>query len=76
MSTFGTIFRVTTFGESHCKGVGAIIDGTHIHDVVAWELRGSLWNVRKLRRLGLGQAGLGWARGMLWPTTGPGGHEF
>ena len=27
MSTFGTIFRVTTFGESHCKGVGAIIDG-------------------------------------------------
>lgn len=27
MSTFGTIFRVSTFGESHCKGVGAIIDG-------------------------------------------------
>eukprot|EP00306_Pavlova_sp_CCMP459_P018574 CAMPEP_0185197788 /NCGR_PEP_ID=MMETSP1140-20130426/41271_1 /TAXON_ID=298111 /ORGANISM="Pavlova sp., Strain CCMP459" /LENGTH=457 /DNA_ID=CAMNT_0027764929 /DNA_START=5 /DNA_END=1378 /DNA_ORIENTATION=- len=27
MSTFGTIFRVTTFGESHCKAVGAIIDG-------------------------------------------------
>jgi len=27
MSTFGTVFRVTTFGESHCKGVGAIIDG-------------------------------------------------
>jgi len=27
MSTFGTIFRVTTFGESHCRGVGAIIDG-------------------------------------------------
>lgn len=27
MSTFGSIFRVTTFGESHCKGVGAIIDG-------------------------------------------------
>lgn len=26
-STFGTIFRVTTFGESHCKGVGAIVDG-------------------------------------------------
>ncbi len=26
-STFGTLFRVTTFGESHCKGVGAIIDG-------------------------------------------------
>jgi chorismate synthase len=26
-STFGTIFRVTTFGESHGKGVGAIVDG-------------------------------------------------
>ena len=22
MSTFGTLFRVTTYGESHCKGVG------------------------------------------------------
>jgi len=27
MSTFGTIFKVSTFGESHCKGVGAIVDG-------------------------------------------------
>ncbi|KAI8381248.1 chorismate synthase [Radiomyces spectabilis] len=27
MSTFGKIYRVTTFGESHCKGVGAIVDG-------------------------------------------------
>ncbi len=26
-STFGSLFRVTTFGESHCKGVGAIVDG-------------------------------------------------
>lgn len=26
-STFGTIFRISTFGESHCKGVGAIVDG-------------------------------------------------
>lgn len=26
-STFGTIFRVTTFGESHGKGVGAVVDG-------------------------------------------------
>lgn len=26
-STFGTIFRVTTFGESHGRGVGAIVDG-------------------------------------------------
>ncbi|KAF8167882.1 chorismate synthase [Crassisporium funariophilum] len=27
MSTYGTLFRVTTFGESHCASVGAIIDG-------------------------------------------------
>jgi chorismate synthase len=26
-STFGTLFRITTFGESHGKGVGAVIDG-------------------------------------------------
>lgn len=26
-SSFGSIFRVTTFGESHCKGVGAVVDG-------------------------------------------------
>ena len=27
MSTFGTIFRVTTFGESHGTAVGAVVDG-------------------------------------------------
>lgn len=27
MSTFGTLFRVTTYGESHCKSVGCIVDG-------------------------------------------------
>ena len=27
MSSFGQYFRVTTFGESHCKGVGCIVDG-------------------------------------------------
>lgn len=27
MSTFGTLFRVTTYGESHGKSVGCIIDG-------------------------------------------------
>jgi len=26
-SSFGTLFKVTTFGESHCPGVGAIVDG-------------------------------------------------
>ncbi|KAG8908067.1 hypothetical protein FRB99_000511 [Tulasnella sp. 403] len=27
MSTFGTLYRVTTYGESHCASVGAIVDG-------------------------------------------------
>ena len=27
MSSFGKIFKITTFGESHCKSVGVIIDG-------------------------------------------------
>ncbi|KAI5798409.1 chorismate synthase [Pyronema domesticum] len=27
MSTFGTAFRVTTYGESHCRSVGCIVDG-------------------------------------------------
>ncbi|KAL8811512.1 MAG: hypothetical protein Q9200_001735 [Gallowayella weberi] len=27
MSTFGQYFRVTTYGESHCRSVGTIIDG-------------------------------------------------
>jgi chorismate synthase len=26
-STFGSVFRITTFGESHCKSVGVIVDG-------------------------------------------------
>ncbi|KAI9832956.1 MAG: bifunctional chorismate synthase/riboflavin reductase [NAD(P)H] aro2 [Phylliscum demangeonii] len=27
MSTFGTNFRVTTYGESHCRSVGCVVDG-------------------------------------------------
>ncbi|KAG0643613.1 chorismate synthase [Tuber brumale] len=27
MSTFGSQFRVTTYGESHCRSVGCIVDG-------------------------------------------------
>lgn len=27
MSLFGTLFKVTTYGESHCKSVGCIVDG-------------------------------------------------
>lgn len=30
-SSFGTLFRVTTFGESHGKAVGAIVDGCPAH---------------------------------------------
>ncbi len=26
-STHGTLFKTTTFGESHCKAVGVVIDG-------------------------------------------------
>ena len=26
-STFGTLLKVATYGESHCKGVGAVLDG-------------------------------------------------
>jgi len=26
-SSFGTLFRLTTFGESHGTGVGAVVDG-------------------------------------------------
>mgnify|MGYP002796520361 CR=1 FL=1 len=26
-STFGTLFRITTWGESHGKGIGVVIDG-------------------------------------------------
>ncbi|ODV58591.1 bifunctional chorismate synthase/riboflavin reductase [NAD(P)H] ARO2 [Ascoidea rubescens DSM 1968] len=27
MSTFGTLFKVTTYGESHCPSVGCIVEG-------------------------------------------------
>jgi len=27
MSSFGRIFRVSTFGESHCRSVGVVVDG-------------------------------------------------
>ncbi|MDY0213875.1 MAG: chorismate synthase [Desulfuromonadaceae bacterium] len=26
-STYGTLFKISTFGESHCPGVGAVVDG-------------------------------------------------
>ena len=27
MSVFGRVYRITTFGESHSKGVGCVIEG-------------------------------------------------
>ena len=27
-SSFGNIFRITTWGESHGKGVGVVVDGS------------------------------------------------
>ncbi|HHG83255.1 MAG TPA: chorismate synthase, partial [Bacteroidetes bacterium] len=27
MNTFGTIFRITSFGESHGRGIGVVVDG-------------------------------------------------
>ena len=27
MNTFGSIYRITTFGESHGAGIGGVIDG-------------------------------------------------
>ena len=27
-STLGTLFKITTWGESHGKGVGVVIDGS------------------------------------------------
>ena len=26
-STFGTLFKITTWGESHGKGIGVVVDG-------------------------------------------------
>lgn len=26
-SSFGTLYKISTFGESHCKGVGVVVDG-------------------------------------------------
>lgn len=46
-STFGTLFRVTTFGESHGGGVGCVIDG------VPPRLR--ITQVQRRRRLAAGR---------------------
>ena len=28
-SSYGNIFKVTTWGESHGKGLGVVVDGVH-----------------------------------------------
>ncbi|HOI50282.1 MAG TPA: chorismate synthase, partial [Prolixibacteraceae bacterium] len=43
MNTFGRIFRLTSFGESHGKGIGGVIDGCPAgiaidHDFIQQEL--------------------------------------
>lgn len=37
-SSFGTLFRVTTFGESHGGGVGCVIDGVPPHLMISPEV--------------------------------------
>ena len=45
-STFGTLFRLTTFGESHGPAVGCIVDGCPSGKVDA-EIRGTPRNLDK-----------------------------
>ena len=42
MSSFGRLFRVSTFGESHCKGVGCIVEGIHVRVYTISALRSHL----------------------------------
>ena len=38
MNTFGTIFRLTSFGESHGRGIGGVIDGMPAGIKIEYEL--------------------------------------
>lgn len=46
-STFGTIFRITTFGESHGEGIGAVVDGCPAGLAVSEEQIQSYLDLRK-----------------------------
>lgn len=46
-SSFGTIFRVTTFGESHGIGLGAVVDGCPAGIPINEEIIQSYLNLRK-----------------------------
>ena len=40
-STFGNIFKITTWGESHGKGIGVVIDGCPAGDRKSTRLNSS-----------------------------------
>lgn len=46
-STFGTLFKITTWGESHGKGIGVVIDGTPAGIPINEELIQAFLNRRK-----------------------------
>lgn len=46
-STFGTLFRVTTFGESHGIGLGAVVDGCPAGIVLSEDIIQPYLNLRK-----------------------------
>ncbi len=52
MNTFGTYFRVTTFGESHGPALGCVIDGCPAGLKVDLELLGRVMNRRRPGRPG------------------------
>ena len=54
MSTFGRVFRVTTYGESHGASVGAIVDGVppvSVHTDDETHLNHTYYRVFLLKRL-------------------------
>ena len=46
-SSFGTIFKVTTFGESHGIGLGAVVDGCPAGIPITEEIIQNYLNLRK-----------------------------
>lgn len=46
-STFGTIFKITTFGESHGTGLGAVLDGCPAGLSISEEMIQQYLNLRK-----------------------------
>ena len=42
-STFGNIFRITTWGESHGKGIGVVVDGCPAGLSLSEEIFNNFW---------------------------------